>query len=167
MCPWRVQLLCSLCKACKGVQTLQAAGDSLADVNTSLHQQYADIFEPPKGWPPDRGVEDVIPTLPDAQSPFMRMYRLSPAELAEVKSHVQDMLEGGIFEASTSPYGAPILFVKKKTGELRMMVDYRALNKLAVKNQYPLPRIDDLFDNLHGASPALMLHLFSPDFTET
>ena len=76
---------------------------------------------------------------------------MSPAELAEVKSQVQDLLERGLIEPSTSAYGAPILFVKKKTGELRMVVDYRALNKLTVKNRYPLPRIDDLFDKLHGA----------------
>ena len=96
-------------------------------------------------------MEHVIPTLPDAQPPFMRMSRLSPAELAEVKSQVQDLLKRGLIEPSTSAYGAPILFVKKKTGELRMVVDYRALNKLTVKNRYPLPRIDDLFDKLHGA----------------
>ena len=113
-------------------------------------EQYADILEPPKGLPPDRGIEHVIPTLPDAQPPFMHMYRLSPAELAEVKSQVQDLLERGLIEPSTSAHGAPILFVKKKTGELRMVVDYRALNKLTVKNRYPLPRIDDLFDKLHG-----------------
>lgn len=126
------------------------AENSLADGIASLREQYADVFEPPKGLPPDRGIEHVIPTLPDAQPPFMRMYRLSPAELAEVKSQVQDLLERGLIEPSTSTYGAPILFVKKKTGELRM-VDYRALNKLTVKNRYPLPGIDDLFDKLHGA----------------
>ena len=124
---------------------------SLADGIASLREQYADIFEPPKGLPPDRGIEHVIPTLPDAQPPFMRMYRLSPAELAEVKSQVQDLLERGLIEPSTSAYGAPILFVKKKTGELRMVVDYRALNKLTVENRYILPRIDHLFDELHGA----------------
>ena len=123
----------------------------LADGITSLRHQYADIFEPPKGLPPDRGIEHVISTLPDAQPPVMRMYRLSPAELAEVKSQVQDLLGRGLIEPSTSAYGAPILFVKKKTGELRTVVDYRALNKLTVKNRYPLPRIDDLFDKMHGA----------------
>ena len=126
-------------------------GSSLADSIASLRQQYADIFEPPKGLPPDRGIEHVIPTLPDAQPPFMRMYRLSPAELAEVKSKVHDLLKRGLIEPSTSAYGAPILFFKKKTGELRMVVDYRALNKLTAKNRYPLPRIDHLFDKLHGA----------------
>ena len=79
------------------------------------------------------------------------MYRLSPAELAKVKSQVQDLLERGLIEPSASAYGAPILFVKKKTGELRMLVDYRALNKLTNKNRNPLPRIDDLFDELHSA----------------
>ena len=68
-----------------------------------------------------------------------------------MKAQVTDLLERGLIEPSTSAYGSPILFVKKKTGELRMVVDYRALNKLTVKNLYPLPRVDDLFDKLHGA----------------
>ena len=79
------------------------------------------------------------------------MYCLAPAELTEVSTHITDLLQGKLIEPSISAYGSPIIFVKKKTGELRLVVDYRALNKLAVKNQYPLPRIDDLFDQLHGA----------------
>ena len=90
--------------------------NSLAGGITSLRQQYADIFEPPQGLPPDRGIEYVMPTLPDAQPPFMRMYRLSPAKLAEVKSQVLDLLERGLIVPSISAYGAPILFVKKKMG---------------------------------------------------
>ena len=80
--------------------------NSLADGIASLRLQFADIFEPPKGLPPDRGIEHVIPTLAGAQPPFMRMYRLSPAELAEVKAQVQDLLERGLIEPSTSAYGA-------------------------------------------------------------
>jgi hypothetical protein len=80
------------------------------------------------------------------------MYRLSPLEEAEVKRQVTDLLAKGMIEPSTSPYGAPILFVGKKDGTLRMCVDYRALNAITVKNRYPLPRIDDLFDRLSGCS---------------
>ena len=79
------------------------------------------------------------------------MYRLSPSELEAAKAAVKDLLSKGLIESSSSPYGAPILFVTKKDGSLRMCVDYRALNKLTVKNRYPLPRIDDLFDQLQGA----------------
>ena len=128
-----------------------AAESDLADIIASLRQEFADIFEPPTGLPPDRGVEHVVSLLPGSQPPFKRMYRLSPEELAEVKKQIADLLARGLIELSTSPYGSPILFVKKKTGELRMVVDYRELNKLTVKNRYPLPRIDDLFDKLHGA----------------
>jgi len=76
------------------------------------------------------------------------MYRLSPAEYAEAKKQVAEYLEKGWIEPSTSPYGAPILFVQKKDGGLRMCVDYRALNKVTARNRYPLPRIEDLFDDL-------------------
>ena len=79
------------------------------------------------------------------------MYRLSPLELKEVQRQVTDLLAKRLIEPSTSPFGAPILFVEKKTGDLRMGVDYRALNTVTVKNRYPLPRIDDLFDKLFGA----------------
>ena len=122
----------------------------LHDVN-ALVEQYSDVFAEPSGLPPDRGVEHVIPLLPDSQPPFQRMYRLAPSELQEVQRQVTDLLAKKLIEPSTSPYGAPILFVEKKTGDLRMVVDYRALNKITVKNRYPLPRIDDLFDKLFGA----------------
>ena len=117
----------------------------------SLQHDFADVFQAPSGLPPDRGVEHVIPLLPDSQPPFQRMYRLSPSELQEVQRQITDLLSKQLIEPSVSPYGAPILFVEKKTGELRMVVDYRALNKVTVKNRYPLPRIDDLFDKLFGA----------------
>ena len=78
------------------------------------------------------------------------MYRLAPSELQEVQRQVTDLLSKQLIEPSTSPFGAPILFVEKKSGDLSMVVDYRALNKITVKNRYPLPRIDDLFDRLFG-----------------
>jgi hypothetical protein len=117
-----------------------------------LLQKYSDVFQPvPTGLPPDRGIEHLIPLVPGATPQFKSMYRLSPSELEEAKRQVADYLARGWIEPSTSPWGAPILFVKKKTGSLRMCIDYRALNKLTVKNRYPLPRIDDLLDKLAGA----------------
>ena len=118
-----------------------------------LLDEFQDVFaEPPAGLPPDRGVGHTIPTEAGAAPTSRRLIRLSPAELAEVKRQVADLLAKGYIEPSTSPYGAPVLFVKKKTGELRMVVDYRALNAITVKNKFPLPRIDDLFDKLQGAT---------------
>ena len=90
------------------------------------------MFATPSGLPPDRGVEHVIPLLPDSQPPFQRMYRLAPSELQEVQQQITELLSKQLIEPSTSPYGAPVLFVEKKTGELRMGVDYRALNKVTV-----------------------------------
>ena len=117
----------------------------------ALRQQSSDVFAEPSGLPPDRGVEHVVLLLPDSQPPFQRAYRLTPSDLQEVQRQVTDLRAKQVIEPSTSPYGAPILFVEKKTGDLRMVVGYRALNKITVKNRYPLPCIDDLFDKLFGA----------------
>ncbi|KAJ9519333.1 hypothetical protein QJQ45_023132 [Haematococcus lacustris] len=86
----------------------------------------------------------------DALPPYKRPYKLSPKEEAEVKRQVSELQARGLIEPSSSPYGAPVLFVEKKDGSVRVCVDYRALNKLTVKDRYPLPRIDDLFDKLAG-----------------
>jgi len=77
---------------------------------------------------------------------------MAPAELKELKAQLKDLLDKGFIQPSISPWGAPVLFVKKKDGSLRMCIDYRQLNKVTIKNKYPLPRIDDLFDQLQGAS---------------
>ena len=76
--------------------------------------------------------------------------RMAPTELKELKSQLQDLLDKGFIRHSVSPWGAPILFVKKKDGTLRMCIDYRQINKVTVKNKYPLPRFKDLFDQLKG-----------------
>jgi predicted aspartyl protease len=103
----------------------------------------------------------VIPLIPDAKIPNRPMFRYSPSELAEMHSQVDALLNKGLIQKSSSPFGAPILFVKKKSGELRMCVDYRALNKITIPNRYPLPRIDDLLDRMQGSSVFTSLDLFS------
>jgi hypothetical protein len=92
----------------------------------------------------------VIPLQPGSVPQFRPLYRLSPAELKVAKVTVAELLADWKTRPSASPYGAPILFVGKKDGSLRMCVDYRALNKQTVRDRYPLPRIDDLFDRLAG-----------------
>ncbi|KAL0537355.1 hypothetical protein IC582_026333 [Cucumis melo] len=77
---------------------------------------------------------------------------MAPAELKELKVQLQELLDKGFIRPSVSPWGAPVLFVKKKDGSMRLCIDYRELNKVTVKNKYPLPRIDDLFDQLQGAT---------------
>ncbi|KAJ9528914.1 hypothetical protein QJQ45_000478 [Haematococcus lacustris] len=114
-------------------------------------EEYSDVFQDmPPDLPPDRGVGHTIRMEADAQPPYKRPYKLSPREEAEVKRQVSELQARGLIEPSSSPYGAPVLFVEKKDGSLRMCIDYRALNKLTVKDRYPLPRIDDLFDKLAG-----------------
>ncbi|KAJ9523167.1 hypothetical protein QJQ45_024088, partial [Haematococcus lacustris] len=116
-----------------------------------LLAEFADVFESmPEGLPPDRKVGHTIRLEPGAVPPYRRMYKLSPREDAEVRKQVAELLAKGLIEPSSSPYGAPILFVQKKDGTLRMCIDYRALNKLTVRDRYPLPRIDELFDKLAG-----------------
>ena len=77
---------------------------------------------------------------------------MESVELKELKSQLQELLDKGFVRPSISPWGAPVLFVKKKDGTLRLCIDYRRLNQATIKNKYPLPRIDDLFDQLQGAS---------------
>ncbi|GKB13123.1 hypothetical protein Tco_0847046 [Tanacetum coccineum] len=79
-------------------------------------------------------------------------YRLAPSEMKEFLGQLQELSNKGFIRPSSSPWGAPVLFVKKKDGSFRMCIDYRKLNKLTVNNRYPLPRIDDLFDQLQGSS---------------
>ncbi|GKE70695.1 putative reverse transcriptase domain-containing protein [Tanacetum coccineum] len=91
---------------------------------------------------------DLVPgAAPVARAP----YRLAQSELQELSTHLQELFDKGFIRQSSSPWGAPVLFMKKKDGSFRMCIDYRELNKLTVKNRYPLPRIDDLFDQLQGS----------------
>ena len=119
----------------------------------NLLDQYTDVLvdDLPSGVQRPPLTEHTIPLQPDAKPPFRPMYRLSPRELDEVKQQIRDLLAKGFIEPSQSPFGAPILFVQKKDGTLRMCIDYRALNKITVQNRYPLPRIDDLLDQLRHA----------------
>ena len=116
--------------------------------------EFQDVFATvlPSGVPADRGAFETSSLEPDAVPPFKPIYRLSPMERQEVERQLAELLEKGLIEPSLSPYGAPILFVAKKDGSLRMVIDYRALNKQTVKNRYPLPRIDDLLNQLQGAN---------------
>ncbi|GJX47058.1 putative reverse transcriptase domain-containing protein [Tanacetum coccineum] len=96
-------------------------------------------------------VRDFLEVFPE-DLPARAPYRLAPSEMKELSEQLQDLSDKGFIRPSSSPWGAPVLFVKKKDGSFRMCIDYRELNKLTVKNCYPLPRIDDLFDQLQGSS---------------
>ena len=131
------------------------------DVQCVLDDHTKVLSDPPNELPPTRDVKHNIKLAKDASPPFKPVYRLSLKERKEVDTTIQDLLTKGYIQPSTSPYGAPILFVGKKDGSLRMCVDYRALNKLTIKNRYPLPRIDDLLDQLFGAKYFTTLDLAS------
>ncbi|GJY98015.1 putative reverse transcriptase domain-containing protein, partial [Tanacetum coccineum] len=98
------------------------------------------------GLPPPRQVEFRIDLVPGAAPVARAPYRLAPSKMRELSVQLQELLEKGSIHPSSSPWGAPVLFVKKKERSFRMCIDYRELNKLTVKNRYPLPRINDLFD---------------------
>ena len=114
--------------------------------------EFPDVFpEELPGLPPEREIDFAIDVLPDTKPISIPPYRMAPAELKELKEQLKDLLEKGFIRPSSSPWGAPVLFVRKKDGSLRMCIDYRQLNKVTIKNKYPLPRFDDLFDQLQGA----------------
>ena len=118
-----------------------------------LLAQFCDVFpdDLPSGLPPKRDVDHRIELVSGSDPPSRPTYRMSPAELNELKKQLDELLMKGFVQPSKSPYGAPVLFVKKKDGSTRMCVDYRALNKITKKNSYPLPRVDELLDRLNGA----------------
>jgi hypothetical protein len=114
--------------------------------------EYADVFpDELPGMPPDRDIEFAIELQPGTTPISKRPYWMPPAELAELKKQLQELLDKGFIRPSTSPWGCPALFVKKKDESLRICIDYRPLNAATIKNKYPLPRIDVLFDQLVGA----------------
>jgi hypothetical protein len=101
--------------------------------------------------PPDRDIEFVIELKPGTAPIYKTPFRMTTLELAELKEHIRELLEKGFIRPSSSPWGAPVIFVLKKDDTQRLCVDYRALNEVTTKNKYPLPRIDDLFNQLYGA----------------
>nr|GFC57412.1 putative reverse transcriptase domain-containing protein [Tanacetum cinerariifolium] len=104
------------------------------------------------GLPPTRPVEFQIDLVSGAAPVARAPYRLAPSDMKELAEQLKEISDKGFIRPSSSPWGAPVLFVKKKDGSFRMCIDYRELNKLTVKNHYPLPRIDELFDQLQGSS---------------
>jgi hypothetical protein len=128
----------------------------------SVVNEFPDVFpEELLGMPPDRDIKFVIELKPDTTAIYKIPYRMATPELAELKEHVKELLEKGFIRPSSSPLGAPVIFVLKMDGTQRLCVDYRVLNEVIVKNKYPLPRIDDLFDQLRGACMFSKIDLWS------
>ncbi|GJS75333.1 putative reverse transcriptase domain-containing protein [Tanacetum coccineum] len=129
----------------------KSKGKRLEDV--PVVQEFPEVFpEDLPGIPPTRQVEFRIDLVPGATPVAWAPYRLAPSEIKELAEQLQEHTDKGFIRPSSSPWGAPVLFVKKKDRSFRMCIDYRELNKLTVKNRYSLPSIDDLFDQLQGSS---------------
>jgi hypothetical protein len=137
----------SVANCANGNQLDASQGHEVLVVN-----EFPDVF--PKelpDMPPDRGIEFVIVLKPSTAPIYKTPCRMTTPKFAELKEHIMELLEKGYIYPSSSPWGAPVIFVPKKDGSQRLCVDYQTLNEVTVKNKYPLPRIDDLFNLLCGA----------------
>ncbi|KAL4011276.1 hypothetical protein IC575_028328 [Cucumis melo] len=138
----------------QGTWSILASVVDTREVDVSLSSElvvrdYPDVFpEELSELPPHREIEFAIELEPGTVPISIAPHRMAPAELKELKVQLQELLDKGFIRPSVSPWGASILFVQKKDGSMRLCIDYRELNKATIKNRYPLPKIDDLFDQL-------------------
>ncbi|KAK9109466.1 hypothetical protein Sjap_017526 [Stephania japonica] len=137
---------------CAGVTTLNKPGQEIKIEEIPVVCEFSEVFPSElSGLPPPRVIDFIIETIPGTKPISIPPYRMAPKELRELQVQIEELLKKGFIRSSMSPWGAPVLFVKKKDGTLRMCIDYRQLNRVTIRNKYPLPRIDDLFDQLKGA----------------
>ena len=135
------------------VQAMKTASTD-SGIVPSLQQlldKYSDVFQEPTQLPPERDVDHKIPLLNGAEIVNSRPYRLSHGQKDTIESLILQLLKNQVIRPSVSPYSSPAILVEKKDGTWRLCIDYRKLNKLTVKNKYPIPVIEDLLDELHGA----------------
>lgn len=125
--------------------------DSLSPDLKKLVDSNAEIFAEPSGLPPSRAYDHTIPLLDGVQAFRLRPYRYTPAQKDEIEKQVALLLRNHMIQESSSPFASPVLLVKKKNGEWRLCVDYRRLNAYTIKNMFPLPIIEELFEELLGA----------------
>ena len=141
-------------KAVSDEVSVDYGNKSVSDaIKQNVNGKWKSVFQDlPAELPFERSVFHTIPLKGDEPPPHKKMYRMSRDEIQECEKQVKMLLEKGFIQKSNSEYGSPVIFVAKKDGSMRMCIDYRALNKQTRKNRYPLPRIDDLFDQLQGAT---------------
>jgi RNase H-like domain found in reverse transcriptase/Reverse transcriptase (RNA-dependent DNA polymerase)/Integrase zinc binding domain/Chromo (CHRromatin Organisation MOdifier) domain/Retroviral aspartyl protease/Integrase core domain len=136
------------------VPDLSHLSPQMLQKTSALIQAYADVFpkDLPTTLPPNKLPCEAIPLEDSTQTPFRQKFRISPLEKEEMDKQIEQLLKSGMIETSSSPFGAPVLFIRKKDGTLRCVFDYRMLNKITVRNRYPLARIDDILDSFRGAA---------------
>ncbi len=137
--------------------------DTSTDLPEFILTDYNDVVKDslPAGLPPERSIKHQINLVPDSKPPYRLPYKLSYTEKQEVERQIEELLATGKIVPSASPFGAPVFLVKKKDGTKRMVIDYRMLNSITVKNRFPLPVINQLLDNLNGAKIYSSLDLLS------
>jgi hypothetical protein len=135
-------------------------GKALEDIR--VVNEFPDVFpEDLPGMPPDRDIEFSIELIPGIAPISKRPYRMDVKDLAELKKQIEELLSKGFIRPSSSPWGAPTLFVNKKDGSRRLCIDYQSLNEVTIKDKYPLPQIEDLFDQMRGAKVFSKIDLIS------
>ncbi|GKF39397.1 putative reverse transcriptase domain-containing protein [Tanacetum coccineum] len=150
----------------KTLMSIKSNEPTLSDI--PIVRDFKDVFpDDLSGLPPQRQVEFRIDLIPGATPVAKSPYRLAPSEMQELLEQLQELQDKGFIRPSHSPWGALVLFVKKKDGSFSMCIDYRELNKLTIKNRYPLPRIDGLFDQLQGARYFSKIDLQYDDISKT
>nr|GEV55603.1 putative reverse transcriptase domain-containing protein [Tanacetum cinerariifolium] len=144
------------------VQVMERKSNEKRLEDIPVVREFLEVFpEDIPGLPPVRQVEFLINLIPGATPVARARYRFAPSEMQKLSNQLQELANRGFIRSSTSPWGAHVLFVKKKDRSFRMCIDYWELNKLTVKNCYPLPKIDDLFDQLQGSSVYSKINLRS------
>jgi hypothetical protein len=142
-------------KGCKlyAILALNEKGVAKGLEHLPVMREFADIFlEELPGMLPKRELEFTIDLKPGTKMIAKKPYRMSTPELQELKMQLKELLDLGLIRPSVSPWGAPVIFIRKKDGSWRLCIDYHQMNKATIKNQYPLVRIDDLFDQMKGAT---------------
>jgi hypothetical protein len=157
----RVQVSTNMSTDAKGETMINHLEEKpLENIKIVCEYPYVFLEELPS-MPPDHDIEFSIELLPETAPISKRPYRMDVKDLVELKKQIEELLEKGFIRLSSSPWAAPVLFVSKKDGSRRMCVHYGSLNEVTIKNKYPLPRIEDLFDQMKGAKIFLKIDLRS------